>query len=488
MSSLFPKRTCRTVLLSILLILLCSEWAPAQQGTPGSWCVLRRHNVYEPSNCFEFFLCDTIRDVQRCGLAGGGGCGVGQLGLREGWLVDPNAHPQETPGPFTTWEGADQMMTALQRMGGNFYACNGPRTMQLPRRVPVSDGPSQPGFCVLRKPIVGWPANCFEFYLALAGGGRAVIQGAACMVTSLAARENWQVDPNQGGPYIKQGDAQAAHNRLNPYGGNFYGCPPGTPGGLNTFQPAGPPVRDGLSEQGFCVLRKPIPSWPPNCFEFYLAVAGGGRAVIQGGTCFVTSLAARENWIIDPTMGGPHLQRAQAQAAHDRLHRFAGNFYGCQKSEDSRIISGGGTPVPVRRTVTGGLDAEEVRKRVDGRRVEGASVQFESGTVTLEINPDGAAGISGNLTFTGQFRRPPNAPPDIRRHTFVLYAGKCNRDGSSCTGKGSRAVDHVYPTGRRSWPPGEIDWRASRQADGSYTFWVPNGEAPLWSEVTYRLR
>jgi len=146
------------------------------------------------------------------------------------------------------------------------------------------------------------------------------------------------------------------------------------------------------------------------------------------------------------------------------------------------------TPEPVRRTVSGGLDQAEVRKRVDGRRAEGKSVQFQSGTVTLEINPGGIGRVSANLTFEGQFRIPATAPPDIRKFTFVLYPGQCDRDGSSCTGKGTRKADLTYKNDRRSFPAGEIEWRASRQADGSYTFWVPNGEAPLWSEIIYRLR
>ena len=146
------------------------------------------------------------------------------------------------------------------------------------------------------------------------------------------------------------------------------------------------------------------------------------------------------------------------------------------------------TAAPVRRTVSGGLDQAEVRKRVDGRRAEGKSVQFQSGTVTLEINPGGIGRVSANLTFEGQFRIPATAPPDIRKFTFVLYPGQCDRDGSSCTGKGTRKVDLTYKNDRRSFPAGEIEWRASRQTDGSYTFWVPNGEAPLWSEIIYRLR
>lgn len=489
----FAKHFGTALLLLVSATFLLPEWAPAQQGTPGSWCVLRRHNVYEPPNCFEFYLCDTLKDVQRCGLAPGGACGVGQLGLKEGWGTDPNAHPPLTPGPFMTWEGADMMMTALQRMGGNFYACNGPRTMELPRRVAVSDGPSQPGFCVLRKPIFGWPPNCFEFYLAVAGGGRAVIQGNNCMVTSLAARENWAVDPNQGGPYINRGDAQAAHSRLNPYGGNFYGCPPGSPGGGGPTPPSGPPVRDGASEPGFCVLRKPIPTSPPNCYEFYLAVAGQERAVIQGGVCFVTSLAVRENWIIDPTAGGPYAARSQAQAAHDRLNPYYGNFYNCpmESPPKPRPDGGGGSGGQGEQgSFRGGLDPTVVDPKVQSRRKEGITATFTSGTITLTISPDGRASITRSVTFEGRF-------VNSKNETYLWKADYTLSDGNGRDGRYSGKLSVVSQTywsilpPNQQWktfPKGEYTWSAVRQKDGSYVLSFPNGHPPSWGDIPYVLR
>jgi hypothetical protein len=227
-----PPRLGIMVLFFVFAIPFLSELVLAQQGTPGSWCVLRRHNVYEPTNCYEFFLCDTIRDVQRCGLANGGGCGVGPLGLREGWQVDPNAHPfNGVAGPYTTWQGADYVMTVLGRYSGDWYGCLGPRKMELPQRAVVRDGPSDPGFCILRKPIPQWPANCFEFLLTPGGSTHATIAGGVCFVTSHGARENWSVDPNMGGPFLQRGQAQAAHDRLHRFAGNFYGCPTSGGGG-----------------------------------------------------------------------------------------------------------------------------------------------------------------------------------------------------------------------------------------------------------------
>jgi hypothetical protein len=244
----FAKRVGLALVLIVSALLLLPEPAPAQQGTQGSWCVLRRRNIYEPASCFEFFLCDTTKDGQRCGLAGNA-CGVDPMGLREGWEVDPNAHPQRAPGPYETWQGGDYVMSVLSRFGGDWYQCRGPRTLDLPRRTPVGGGPSESGFCILSKPILNWPPNCFEFYLAAGGAGRVVIQGGACLVTTQAAREGWSVDLNMGGPHVQRAQAQAAHDRLNRFAGNFYGCSEGgTP-------PPPPPIGGGGNSDSGVVGR-----------------------------------------------------------------------------------------------------------------------------------------------------------------------------------------------------------------------------------------
>jgi hypothetical protein len=163
--------------------------------------------------------------VERCGLVSDGGCGVGPLGRREGWGIDPSAHPVANPVPYLTWAGADYVMTVLDRFHGDFYGCLGSPKMTMPPRPVVRDGPSQPGYVVLRKGIPQWPAGCFEFEVAAAGAGRAVIQNGVAFVTSLAARENWEVDPSLGGPYPNIGEAEVAHGRLDRFRGNFYNCP-----------------------------------------------------------------------------------------------------------------------------------------------------------------------------------------------------------------------------------------------------------------------
>lgn len=388
MRFLLSKQSALAFLLLVSAAFLFPEWASAQQGMPGSWCILRRHNVYEPPNCFEFLMCDTLKDVQRCGLAGSA-CGVGPLGLREGWQVDPNAHPQLTPGPYVTWQGGDYAMSVLGRFHGDWYSCLGQRKMELPQRVPV---------------------------------------------------------------------------------------------------------RDGATEPGFCILRKPIPQWPPNCFEFYLAVAGEGRAVVQAGVCFVTSLAARENWIVDPTMGGPYLQRGQAQGAHDRLHRFAGNLYGCPGDVPTPPVpppNGGGGDPREWGNFSGGLEESVVQSKVQARRREGTTATFQSNPITLSISQGGRVTVTGNVVFEGSLRNDRTGLTDTRRATFTLYNGTCQQ--GSCSGKMTWFVEGFWPHQK---PPGDYmrektaegTWNASRQSDGSWVMGLPNGFAPLWADIPYRLR
>ncbi len=226
----FARRFGPAWLLMVAAVLLLPDAVLAQQGRPGSWCVLRRHNTYEPGSCFEFLLCDTTKDATRCGFTGNA-CRVGPIGVRERWEVDPNAHPPRAPGPYLTWEGGDFVMTVLGRFGGDWYGCLGQKKMELPQRTQVGSGPSQAGYCILNKPIPSWPPNCFEFYLAAAGAGRAVIQQGVCLVTTQGARESWSVDANLGGPYPQRQQAQAAHDRLSRFVGNFYGCVEGGGGG-----------------------------------------------------------------------------------------------------------------------------------------------------------------------------------------------------------------------------------------------------------------
>ena len=136
MASMFSKRVHLTAVLAILAILMFSDWAPAQTGTPGAWCVLRRHNVYEPANCFEFFLCDTTNDIQRCVARRAAARAVSNSWAcrRAGRLI-PTMHPQNNPVPYVTWQGADYVMSVLGRFHGDWYGCLGQRRMELPQRI-----------------------------------------------------------------------------------------------------------------------------------------------------------------------------------------------------------------------------------------------------------------------------------------------------------------------------------------------------------------
>ena len=137
MASMFSKRVHLTAVLAILAVLVFAEWAPAQTGTPGAWCVLRRHNTYEPPNCFEFFLCDTTKGHTALRSR----TGRRSVRCRANWACrragrsTPTPTPQNNPGPYVTWQGADYVMSVLGRFHGDWYACLGQRRMELPQRV-----------------------------------------------------------------------------------------------------------------------------------------------------------------------------------------------------------------------------------------------------------------------------------------------------------------------------------------------------------------
>jgi len=91
-------------------------------------------------------------------------------------------------------------------------------------------------------------------------------------------------------------------------------------------------VDNRRSDPGWCILRRPILNAPPNCFEFHLAdTTNPSRrmATIRGGDCFLTSYAFRQEWQIDPSLGGPYTDQWQAKLAFNDLSRFGGDFYGC---------------------------------------------------------------------------------------------------------------------------------------------------------------
>ena len=225
MASMFSKRVHLTAVLAILAVLVFAEWAPAQTGTPGAWCVLRRHNTYKPPNCFEFFLCDTTKDTQRCGPPGGGPCGVGQLGLREGWQVDPNAHPLEQPGTLRDLAGG-----RLRHVGAGPFPW---RLVWVSR--PEEDGTPPAHRGARRRLGAGFlrPAKAHSpvaaQLLRIPPDSRRERSrgdpGRNLYVTAHAAQENWTVDPNFGGPHLVRDQAQAAHDHLHRFAGNFYNCP-----------------------------------------------------------------------------------------------------------------------------------------------------------------------------------------------------------------------------------------------------------------------
>jgi hypothetical protein len=154
------------------------------------YVILRRPILGWPDNCFEFLLTDaSAPEGMRLAwylppLVGRPGTYLlDDLAARQGWQIDPVAHPLGST-PFASWEAADYAMTVLSRFGGDFYQCLGRRSMEMPNRVQAPAPPpgvTPPGterYCVLRKADLyqpgplGTPAVCFEFYLADLGRRR----------------------------------------------------------------------------------------------------------------------------------------------------------------------------------------------------------------------------------------------------------------------------------------------------------------------------
>ena len=88
-----------------------------------------------------------------------------------------------------------------------------------------------PAWCILRRmqnPPAPPPRVCFDFRVAdtnLTTADRmAVILNNACEVTTYAARQGWEVDPNFSEPYSHQNEALNQVEKLRPFGGDAYGC------------------------------------------------------------------------------------------------------------------------------------------------------------------------------------------------------------------------------------------------------------------------
>ena len=103
----------------------------------------------------------------------------------------------------------------------------------------------------------------------------------------------------------------------------------------------------------------------------------------------------------------------------------------------------------------------------------------------------GALRSPGNVVFEASYRNNANGVETRYRKTFTLHDGK-GRNGSY-SGKmtwfsedyqSSNAPDKQW----KKFPPAEGTWTASRQNDGSYHIPLPNGVAPMYADIPYRLR
>ena len=149
--------------------------------------------------------------------------------------------------------------------------------------------------------------------------------------------------------------------------------------------------------------------------------------------------------------------------------------------------TGGGAPGE-QGTFSGGLDPAVVQPKLDDRRKRGYTASFKSGPVTLAISPDGRAAITRNVVFEG-FLKTARGDVSTYRSTFTLHDG--NGRNGSYSGKMTWFSEDYHSSRGPQWkkyPPAEGTWRASRQGDGSYHLYLPNGIAGVYGDIPYRIR
>ncbi|NJL08068.1 MAG: hypothetical protein HC900_07230 [Methylacidiphilales bacterium] len=176
----------------------------------------------------------------------------------------------------------------------------------------------------------------------------------------------------------------------------------------------------------YCLLRKHSFSQPPNCFEFYLADTAvappATLAVVIGGVCGVTDYAARQNWAIDPTVGGPHPDWPSGDAAMSLVGPHHQDFYGCNASGNAGqppLPGGGGTigPGTLLSNIGGfwgsniNFDYQITQSGTSFSWVVVRGTQHETGTGTVNGDRVSASwsGTNGSGTANGIIRGGANA-------------------------------------------------------------------------------
>jgi hypothetical protein len=307
------------------------------------------------------------------------------------------------------------------------YALHGqdPRSGVFPQNEP---------YCILRipAPFMGSPA-CFQFFVCSARTGTlctSVQMNAQtwgpCTVTQLATRSGFVVDPNAHPPgaetpFLNFESADRFMQALSPWGEDWYGC--FGQSGTATLPARSPNVSEASTQMGYCILRKPElyqpnNENPPICFEFFKAHtdpnASGRyrRASIVNNGCFVTDLAAREGWEVDPNFGGPYLGNEawmESEKAMKTVSKYADDFYGCLKPKDEHD----------KNTLVGGVDIGGIRKIILHEfevKLDGSKGHTWIGTLTR-------IGIENNFegSWTGSNLTAPHKEEDLSIVEFIPF-------------------------------------------------------------------
>ncbi len=226
----------RPILLLFFLVMVHMLHLDAQ----GRYVILRKASG-DLENCYQFYLADaSIRGSKQ--MAGVDPVAevpfVTEMAQRQGWEVDPMAHPPGASWPYMAYETASAIMNTLSPFGKDAYGCLGAPQGSVPVRQGVSPTPlagsgvPAPGWVLLRKPDRYQPSPgppvCFQFTVVdLRNTARPMAAWSptgGVSPTEYAVRQGWSLEPSAFNPYPTLGLAEAYMNQLSRFGGDLYQC------------------------------------------------------------------------------------------------------------------------------------------------------------------------------------------------------------------------------------------------------------------------
>ena len=177
-------------------------------------------------------------------------------------------------------------------------------------------------------------------------------------------------------------------------------------------------VATSASAAPYCLLRKPFSPPQENCFQFYLSdtavAAPRTMAAIGAAGCEVSDYAARQGWLPDAMVPGPHATAGEGDAAMSVVSPYFGDAYQCRASKDNGSNARPGGP----GSAGGGTGCTEVQTIDQPEQRDG------SGTITVEAAIIHVMNCPGNRQGLSLRISEPHGLPRDRSSELVAAAGR----------------------------------------------------------------